>query len=301
MVKYNKEQLVMISVAGEISSPSSRGTYRVSPDGVPRMLPGTGGITYNVRVGDPVCGWQADHVEPCVSSKNSNSDNNGGYNVLSCIGNEATIVSGNAKGAKGVVTGKHGGIEHVLIDFDEKTVDKLVVGDKIQVRAIGLGMELSDFPDVKVMNAGPELVAKVPLKQARGKKGVLEAPVTHLVPASIMGSGLGASTCVRGDYDIQLFDEDVVKEHGLERLRFGDLVAIVDADHSFGRIYKTGAISIGVVVHSCCTTAGHGPGVTTLFTSATGKIRPQTDAAANISQYLRIGRGRAARKRRTRK
>ena len=300
MVKYNKGELVEISVIGEVSSPSSgKSPYRVSPDGVPRVLPGVGGITYNVRVGDPVCGWQADHVEPCVSTKNSNGDNNGGYNLLSCVGNEATVVSGEAKGAKGVVTGKHGGIEHVLIDFDDKALEKLVIGDKVQVRGVGLGMRLEAFPDVKVMNVSPALLRAVPLKAQKGKSDVLVVPVTHLVPASIMGSGLGASSCERGDYDIQLFDEAVVEEHGLDDLRFGDLVAIVDADHSFGRIYKTGAISVGVVVHSCCTTAGHGPGVTTLFTSAKGAISPDVQRDANIGSYLDIGRYRT--KKRTRR
>ena len=299
MLKYNKDKLVMISVIGEVSSPrSGTSAYRVSPDGVPRILPGTGGITYNVRVGDLVCGWQADHVEPCVSTKNSNSDDNGGYNLLSCIGNEATVVSGGAKGAKGVVTGKHGGIEHVLIDFDEKALEKVVIGDKVQVRGIGLGLEIEAFPEVKVMNVSPALLEALPLKARRGERGVLAVPVTHLVPASIMGSGLGSASCERGDYDIQLFDEAIVQEYGLEDLRFGDLVAIVDADHSFGRIYRTGAMSVGVVVHSCCTTAGHGPGVTTLFASAKGKISPEVVSDANIGKYLGIGRHRATRRRR---
>ena len=293
MIGYNKDELVMMSVMGEVSSPRARaGAYRVSPDGVPRILPGVGGITYNVRVGDCVCGWQADHVEPCVSTKNGDGDSNNAYNLLACIGNEAAVVSGEAKGAKGVVTGKHGGIEHVLIDFDDGAVEKLVIGDKVQVRGMGLGLELDAFPEVKVMNVAPALLEAMPLKQARSQSGVLAVPVTHVAPASIMGSGLGASSCAQGDYDIQLFDDAVVREHGLDDLRFGDLIAIADADHSFGRIYKTGAVSIGVVVHSCCTTAGHGPGVTTLFTSAAGSIAPDIRADANVGKYLGIGRYR---------
>ena len=90
-----------------------------------------------------------------------------------------------------------------------------------------------------------------------------------------MGSGLGANQVNSGDYDIQLFDEAIVEQYGLDTLRLGDIVAIIDADHSFGRIYRQGAISVGVVVHTNCVTAGHGPGVTTLMTSADGKIIPQ--------------------------
>jgi hypothetical protein len=115
-----------------------------------------------------------------------------------------------------------------------------------------------------------------------------------------MGSGLGQGHTFSGDYDIQLFDEQVVKQYGLSGLRLGDLVAIEDADHTFGRIFRTGAVSIGVVVHSCCTTAGHGPGVTSLMSSRDGKIEPVIDASANIANYFRIGRARPRPERRRR-
>jgi hypothetical protein len=116
----------------------------------------------------------------------------------------------------------------------------------------------------------------------------LEVPVAHMVPAAIMGSGLGANQVFSGDYDIQLFDEKVIKQYGLDDLRLGDLVAIIDADHSFGRIYRQGAISLGIVIHTNCVTAGHGPGVTSLMTSTSGKIIPKIDAKANIASLLKL-------------
>jgi len=116
----------------------------------------------------------------------------------------------------------------------------------------------------------------------------LEVPVTHVIPAAIMGSGLGANQTYSGDYDIQLFDEAARKEYGLDDLRLGDLVAILDADHSYGRIYRKGAVSVGIVVHTNCVTSGHGPGVTTLFTSSTGKIIPKIDSKANIAYILKL-------------
>ena len=120
------------------------------------------------------------------------------------------------------------------------------------------------------------------------KGDTLEVSVTHIVPAAIMGSGLGANQVKSGDYDIQLFDERVVEQYELERLRLGDLVAIIDADHSFGRIYRQGAVSVGVVIHTNCVTAGHGPGVTTLMTSSDGKIIPQIEREANIASLLKL-------------
>ena len=124
--------------------------------------------------------------------------------------------------------------------------------------------------------------------EPKTKGNKLEVPVTHIVPAAIMGSGLGANQVNSGDYDIQLFDEGIVEQYDLATLRLGDFVAIIDADHSFGRIYRQGAISVGVVIHTNCVTAGHGPGVTTLLTSSAGKIIPQINAKANIASLLNL-------------
>jgi len=291
MLRTNDEKLVKISVMGEIASPTIRSVYNVSATGAPLVLPGVGGITYNLRVGDPACGWEADHVEPGVSVENKENDARSGqaantaFNVLSCIGNKAIVVTGDAKGAEGTVTGKHGGIEHVLVDFPSEILEKLVLGDKILVKALGVGLKLVDFPEIKVLNMDPALLEAWSI-EPNGDK--LEVPVTHIVPAAIMGSGLGANQVNSGDYDIQLFDKTVVEQYGLESLRLGDLVAIIDADHSFGRIYRQGAISVGVVIHTNCVTAGHGPGVTTLITSPDGKIVPKLGKEANIANLLKL-------------
>ena len=291
MLKTNENKLVKLSVVGEVVSPVIKNIYNVTAEGKPMVLPGVGGITYNVRVGDPACGWQADHVEPGVSVENKENDARSGqaantaFNVLSCVGNEAIVANGDAKGAKGVVTGKHGGIEHVLVDFQQEILEKLMLGDKILVKAFGVGLKLLDFPEIRVMNMDPGFLETLNPK-ANGDK--LEVPVTHIVPAAIMGSGLGANQTQSGDYDIQLFDERVIEQYGLENLRLGDLVAIIDADHSFGRIYRQGAISVGIVVHTNCVTAGHGPGVTSLMTSPAGKIIPQIDLEANIAYLLKL-------------
>ncbi len=291
MLRTNVEKLIKMSVMGEIASPTIRSVYNVSATGKPLVLPGVGGITFNVRVGDPACGWEADHVEPGVSVENKENDARSGqaantaFNVLSCVGNKATVVNGDAKGAEGTVTGKHGGIEHVLIDFPSEALEKLVVGDRILVKAFGVGLKLLDFQEIKVLNMDPALLDAWNIEPKGDKLGV---PVTHIVPAAIMGSGLGANQVNSGDYDIQLFDEGVVEQYELESLRLGDLVAIIDADHSFGRIYRQGAVSVGVVIHTNCVTAGHGPGVTTLITSPDGKIIPQIDQKANIASILKL-------------
>lgn len=291
MLNTNRNELVCQSVIGEITSPlGGINPYRINPDGHADVYPGVGGITYNLRIGDPACGMFADHVEPGVSI--SNFTNVGGQpgpnralNLFSCAGNLARVVSGDAKGKTGRVTGKHGGIEHVLIDFDPRVLEKLTIGDRIQIKAFGCGLRLLDRPAVKVLNLDPGLVEAMPLKIV--KDGRIEVPVTHEVPAGIMGSGIGSAHSHSGDYDIQMFDRPTVENYGLDDLRLGDLVAIRDADATFGRIYKTGGIVIGIVVHSSCVLAGHGPGVMVVMSSREGLIVPKIDPKANLKHYFK--------------
>jgi len=292
LIKTNKDKIVKISVIGEVVSPViSDAVYKVTADGEPVILPGVGGITYNIRVGDPAVGWMADHVEPGVSIENRVSDKrfptgqSRALNVLSCIGNEATVVSGDAKGERGIVVGKHGGIEHVMVDFLPETMEKLVIEDKVMVKAYGVGLKLLELAEVMLFNTSPLFLEAL---NPEIREETIRLPVTHRVPASIMGSGLGRSHVASGDYDITMFCEATCEEYGLNDVRFGDLVAIEDADHSYGRIFRKGAISVGIVTHSNCIVAGHGPGVTTLFTSKKGAIEPFIEPDANIAKILNL-------------
>ncbi len=288
-MRTNREKLVCQSVLGEITSPlGGINPYRINPEGRSDLYPGVGGITYNLRIGDPACGLFADHVEPGVSISNftqfqGQPGPNRALNLFSCVGNSARIISGEAKGKKGRVTGKHGGIEHVLVDFPPDVLEELAIGDKIQIKAFGCGLSLEDFPDIRIMNLDPDLLEALPLKS---RKNRLTVPVTHLVPARIMGSGIGSPHSFSGDYDIQLFDDPTVKEYSLKNLRLGDFVAIIDADASYGRIYKTGGVVIGIVVHSDCVLAGHGPGVMVVMSSGNGAITPVIDSSANLKSYF---------------
>jgi hypothetical protein len=278
-------------VIGEITSPQGGvNPYRINPDGHSDIYPGVGGITYNVRIGDKACGLFADHVEPGVSISNftqvaGQAGPNRALNLYSCVGNIASVVSGEAKGAKGRVTGKHGGIDHVLLDFEPKILEQLVIGDKIQIKAFGTGLGLAEHPGIKLLNMDPALFKALGVKPL--KDGRLEVPVTHTLPAKIMGSGIGHSHSNSGDYDIQLFDKPTVAEYGLDDLRLGDFVAIMDADATYGRIYKTGGVVIGIIVHSDCVLAGHGPGAMVAMASKDGLIVPRIDAKANLTRYFK--------------
>ncbi|MFH1739476.1 MAG: DUF4438 domain-containing protein [bacterium] len=143
MLRTNEKQLVKMAVQGKVGpAVRSRGW---TPDqfGKIHAVPGVGSIVYNVKVGDPAFGWKGDHIEPGVSTvldeTKRNEAPNAAYNFLACCGNEAILVSGDAKGKRGVVVGHHGGIEHVMVDFDDATLDKLTLDDKILIRAFGAG------------------------------------------------------------------------------------------------------------------------------------------------------------------
>jgi hypothetical protein len=287
-VEYNKEQLVQNVVVGTIA-PARLGTtpYRLGADGSVSILPATGSVTLNFRSGDSAVNLAGDHVEPAVTlyySDDRSGSESRAFNIFSCVGNEVKVLTGEAKGATGVVIGKHGGSEHVMVDFSNPEVMKnMIPGDKMVVYSWGLGMELTNIKDVKAMNMSPQLMdALTRAGMGITATGKLRIPVALTVPAKVMGSGLGSDHVYSGDYDIQMFDEKVNREYGLDKLRFGDIVAIIDADNSYGRIFKTGAITIGVVTHSNSVIAGHGPGVTTLFTSSTGNIEYYTDNKANL-------------------
>ncbi len=296
-VEYNQKKLVMMAVQGFIVPPGFRDPpYKIDPQGKINVFPGTGSITYNFRTGDSAVHIAGDHVEPAVSLYNPGRSGGGessesrGLNGLSCIGNKVLVLTGEAKGAEGRVIGKHGGAEHVMVDFpDDVVFKKLAIGDKMRIYAIGVGMELENIRGVRAINMSPHLLEAL-TKAGMGvtDKGKLRISVTHRIPAKIMGSGLGQSHVYRGDYDIQMFDEKAVKEHNLKTLRFGDIVAIIDADHTYGRIYQEGAVSVGVISHSRSSGAGHGPGVTTLLTSREGNIEVVIDRNANLAKLLNI-------------
>ena len=293
-LKTNENRLIKFAVQGGVVYPKCYG-WELSSTGKSLVLPSVGGITYNVKVGDSVFGLAGDHIEPCVSlssdPKEPNKDPNRAFNAFSCIGNEAVVISGEAKGAKGVVTGHHGGVEHVIADFDDTTLDKLTQDDKVLIHAFGQGLVLTDYPDIKIFSLDPGVFREMGI--AGMDKGRIEVPVVAVVPGMLMGSGLGHNDVFKGDYDIQTSDYEAIKRYRLDKLRLGDFVAIQDHDSSYGWTYKEGAVTIGVVIHTDSLLAGHGPGVQTIMTSSSGIILPRTEPDANLGIYLKIGQWRS--------
>jgi hypothetical protein len=73
---------------------------------------------------------------------------------------------------------------------------------------------------------------------------------------------------------------------GLDRLRLGDIVVVRDQDHTWGRGYFEGAVTIGLIIHGDSAWTGHGPGVLDLMSSRTPAIVTTRDPDANIAWRL---------------
>jgi Domain of unknown function (DUF4438) len=290
-LRLNQPDLVIVSVMGQIAHPvGAANPYRIGNDGIPRILPATGGIVLNHRVGDRCVGLAGDHIEPGVALHNNNREIVGARNgpnlaliTYACVGNRARVISGPCTGKIGIVTGKHGGVDHVLVDFPPETLRRLQIGDRIQIESHGLGLQLLDFPTIQVSNCGPNLLRRWGILVT---DRTLTIPVTHQIPAAVMGSGLGKNTVWRGDYDIQLFDPQMRRRYHLDTLRFGDLVAIIDGDTRHGPAFRQGQTTIGIVVHGDSTVSGHGPGVTPLLTGSAQQLRPIRDPQANFASLM---------------
>jgi hypothetical protein len=88
------------------------------------------------------------------------------------------------------------------------------------------------------------------------------------------------------DQDFMTGDRAEMARLGLDRLRLGDIVAVRDQDHTWGRGFYEGAVTIGLIIHGDSAWAGHGPGVLDLLSSREPRIVCTRDADANIAWRL---------------
>ena len=292
-VTTNADRLVRQVLAGEVWPPlADRHAYRVGPDGQPFLLPGMGGVTLDVHCGDPATGYASDHLEPGASIRHRDPGANMALQFLTCVGNQVTVVSGPAAGATGHVIGQHA---YVLADFPgdataegpgkSDTAADLATGDAVTVLAVGQGLALPGHPQVVVKNCAPGLLAAMP--GGTRPDGRLEVHVAARVPAEAIGAGAGmaseyANTDLMGAYaglgpDLSL---------GLEGLRIGDLVALADADHRYGRGYRPDYLTIGVISTGQCMMFGHGPGPSTLMSGPASAFCLVDDGDANLARWL---------------
>lgn len=281
-LRWNFDELVEMAVTGQVSQPAvRRGGYVHRPDGVGEMLPGMYGITYSARVGDRAFGWAGDHVEPGVSIAHREERADFALHYLSCIGNEAEVVSGLARGARGIVTGEHA---RLLVDFSPDVLEQMTIGDTVQIRTCGRGLKLESHPDIEFKQTSPALARALGLRIEDGK---VTCPVAMELPPRIMGSGaeLNAEFV---DQDLMSGDRALMAELGIDQMRLGDLIAIRNVDHRYGRSFRDGWVAICLCIHGDSVMTGHGPGILTLMTGPATVLDFDIDSAANIAHSLGI-------------
>jgi hypothetical protein len=281
-LRWNTSDLVEMAVTGQVSQPAVRqGAYLHWPDGRATTQPGMYGIVYNARVGDRAFGWAADHLEPGVSIAHADERADYALHYLTCIGNQAEVTSGLARGARGIVTGEHA---RLLVDFAPDVLDRMTIGDTVQIRAKGRGLRLEGHPALEFKKTSPALAEAFGLRVDGGR---VICPVAMELPARIMGSGaeLNAEFV---DQDLMSGDRALMAELGIDRMRLGDLIAIRDVDHRFGRSYRRGWVAICLCIHGDSVLTGHGPGILTLITGPDDALGFTLDPAANIATTLAI-------------
>ena len=289
MIETNKDKLITLAVSGEIVPAQVVRTYETTWDGKAKLCLGVGGINYNLKIGDKIFGWaNGDRAEPGVCTDNTESSSRAnGYRQKTCLGNVGKVISGEAKGAKGYVVGKHGyrlpgGAHHILMHFDDETLEKMTIGDKILIKACGIGLTIKGYEDVKVWSLGPNLLEAMGIDDKDGK---LHVPVVKEIPAELMGEGWGTGAH-SSHIGIQTSYPPDIEEYGLDELRFGDLVYLKDILSDWGRHHYRGGATIGVVVSGPSDVSGRGIGITTILSSKEGKLVPSIDPKANVGRYL---------------
>ena len=283
-VALNGARLVRTRLAGQIVPTAANRV--VAPDGRLVTLPGQGGVVLGIRPGDPAGGWAGDHVEPGISLGHPEDAANRALQVLSCVGNRVTMVDGPAAGTRGVVVGKHG---QVLVQLPAGDLARVAPGEWAVIEAEGVGLQVEGEPDIVLNSCSPQLLER--LTPGHDETGRLILPVVTSLPAEAAAAGIGMAA-MRFNIDLQV-DQPPIAELAMG-LRFGDVVALLDHDHRFGRRYRPGWVAIGVICHGASVGGGHGFGMMTLLSAPAERLALPLSAAASLGRLLAIGGGRDA-------
>jgi Domain of unknown function (DUF4438) len=265
---------VAVNLLGLVEHPVLGDTpYRVSADGRPYVPAGDGGIVLGLRLGESSFGRDADHAAPGACLVHPDPAARHALTIYSCIGNQATVRTGQAAGARGAVIGKRGELGRVVVSFDQRDLARMRPSDQVAVRACGQGWRPPGFPsEVTLLNTDPAALQRLPIT-VDGDGACVTAGVRAVVPSKLAGNGIGRPS-VGWDLDLQLgADEDVL---------LGDLVAVSDLDARFNLGYRRGWLTVGVIVHGASPLPGHGPGITPILTGPAEVLRAAPDRAGHV-------------------
>jgi hypothetical protein len=281
-LKTNEKKLIKMSIGGYVTQPSFKNPgYIPDNDGNSVILPGMYGVVNNVKVGDKAFGWNGDHIEPGVSIDSENINEHFALHYLVCTGNKAIVRSGEAKGKTGIVTGEHA---RNLIHFEQNILEKICVGDQIDIITHGRGLKLLDFPEIEIKKIDPNLLKSMNFK-VENKKLIVDVAIE--LPIKIMGSGAELNS-EYVDQDLMSGDRSLMKKLKIDQMKLGDLIVINHADHRWGRSYKKDHVSIALCIHGDSVMTGHGPGIMTIMTGTKKTLGWRINKKANLKNILKI-------------
>jgi len=246
--------------------------YRIDRDGNPYVAVGDGGVVLGLRLGDSVFGHVGDHAAPGACVIHPNDDARHAVVGLSCIGNRAILRTGDAAGKEGVVFGKRGGGERVIVVFPQDVLKRLRPSDQVAIMSRGQGAE-APVAGITQMNITPEALALLPVRTADEQ---LQVGVRVELSSRTVGNGIGRPMAM-WDVDLQV---DSTTE-GVSELRLGDLVAITDLDARTNAGFRKDWLSIGVVTHGTSPQPGHGPGVTIVLSGPAKHFLVRSEVATH--------------------
>jgi hypothetical protein len=274
-VGINSSRLVTTRLRAHIQSASAN--VVVDPQGVTHVLPGQGGVVTGIGLGGIAGRWVGDHVEPGVSLGHPDPAAYHAIRLLACAGNSVEVLSGTAVGARGIVFGKHGA---VLAMFAPETLAQLAPGDGVGIDACGLGLADEALPDVTFHSCSPALFAAMAEKSGDYR---LHIPVAAVLPSLAAAAGIGMPAAM---FNMDMNTSCSPIAEMAQGLRFGDLVAVMDQDHRFGRQHRKGWAMVGIVSHGAAVGGGHGLGLTTLLTAPAERLRFTISDQAQLACLL---------------
>ena len=277
-LRLNGDRLVRTRVTGQIMPTAANRV--VAPDGSLRILPGQGGVVVGIATGDRAGGWAGDHVEPGLSLGHPEDAANRALQLLSCVGNRVTMMDGPAAGARGVVVGKHG---HVLVQLAGGDLARVAPGEWAVVEAEGVGLRIEGEPDIVANSCSATLLER--LIAGHDAEGRLRVPVIVTLPAEAAAAGIGMAAA-RFNIDLQI-DQPPIAALAAD-LCFGDVVALLDQDHRYGRRYRPGWVAIGVICHGASVGGGHGFGMMTLLSAPADRLALASSTEARLGRLLAL-------------
>jgi hypothetical protein len=275
MLATNEARLVRTRLRAQIQQAGAK--QSVAPDGKARLLPGQGGVVPGIGLGSPARGTAGDHVEPGVSLGHPEPAAYHAIRLFSCVGNPVTMLDGPAAGAKGLVFGKHG---PVLAMFSPADTAKMAPGEWAVIEAQGVGLACEMAPDLNCHSCSPQLLTKLAAVTAEGR---LKMDVAAILPSIAAAAGIGMPASM---FNMDLNSASPPVAALARDLRFGDIVAVRDQDHRYGRRHRLGWTMIGVISHGETVGGGHGFGLMTLLTAPSDRFELTQNSTANLARLL---------------